>query len=163
MLKSARGAMRNIARKQVEPKAASSAPRPYRIEDQVGYLLRRAHQRASSIFQSTIGDPNITPTQYSSMVKLHEYTELSQNLLGRLVGMDKATMQGVVRRLRDRGLVDSRPDPGDARRTLLSLTLDGQKLVARLLMNGPAVSRETLKPLTGPEQRQLLELLSRII
>jgi DNA-binding MarR family transcriptional regulator len=155
--------MRNVAKKQVEPKAAPNAPRPYRIEEQVGYLLRRAHQRASSIFQATIGDPNITPTQYSSMVKLHEYAELSQNLLGRLVGMDKATMQGVVRRLRDRGLVDSRPDPGDARRTLLSLTLDGQKLVARLLMNGPAVSRETLKPLTGPEQRQFLELLSRII
>ena len=155
--------MRNIAKKEVEPKAATNAPRPYRIEDQVGYLLRRAHQRASSIFQTSIGDPNITPTQYSSMVKLHEYTELSQNLLGRLVGMDKATMQGVVRRLRDRGLVDSRPDPGDARRTLLSLALDGQKLVAKLLMNGPAVSRETLKPLTAPEQRQLLEFLSRII
>src|SRR5436190_1634624 len=155
--------MRNVAQKQGELKAAANASRPYRIEEQVGYLLRRAHQRASSIFQTTIGDPNITPTQYSSMVKLHEYTELSQNLLGRLVGMDKATMQGVVRRLRDRGLVDSRPDPGDARRTLLSLTLDGQKLVDKLLMNGPAVSRETLKPLTGPEQRQLLEFLSRII
>ena len=162
-MRNARGAMRNVAKKQAEPKAAANAPRPYRIEDQVGYLLRRAHQRASSIFQTTIGDPNITPTQYSSMVKLHEYTELSQNLLGRLVGMDKATMQGVVRRLKDRGLVDSRPDPGDARRTLLSLTLVGQKLVAKLLMNGPAVSRETLKPLTGPEQRQLLEFLSRII
>ena len=155
--------MRNVAKKQSEPKAAASAPRPYRIEDQIGYLLRRAHQRASAIFQTTIGDPNITPTQYSSMVKLHEYHELSQNLLGRLVGMDKATMQGVVRRLKDRGLVDSRPDPGDARRTLLSLTLDGQRLVAKLLMNGPAVSRETLKPLNGAEQRQLLELLSKII
>ena len=55
------------------------------------------------------------------MVKLNEYTELPHNLLGRLVGMDKATMQGVVR-LRDRRLPDSRPDPGDARRTLLSLT-----------------------------------------
>ena len=162
-LESAWGAMRNVAKKQSEPKAAASAPRPYRIEDQIGYLLRRAHQRASAIFQMSIGDPNITPTQYSSMVKLHEYTELSQNLLGRLVGMDKATMQGVVRRLKDRGLVDSRPDPGDARRTLLSLTLDGQRIVAKLIMNGPAVSRETLKPLSGPEQRQLLELLSKII
>ena len=37
-------------------------------------------------------------------------------------------MQGVVRRLKDRGLVDSRPDPGDARRTLLSLTLEGQRV-----------------------------------
>lgn len=154
--------MRNVAKKQSEPKATASALRPYRIEEQIGYVLRRAHQRASAIFQTGIGDPNITTTQYSSMVKLNEYTELSQNLLGRLVGMDKATMQGVVRRLKDRGLVDSRPDPGDARRTLLSLTLDGQKLVAKLMMNGPAVSRETLKPLTPAEQRQLLELLSKI-
>ncbi len=156
--------MRNVARKQQEPRTATNAaPRPYRIEEQVGYLLRRAHQRASAIFQVTIGDPNITPTQYSSMVKLNEYTELSQNLLGRLVGMDKATMQGVVRRLKERGLVDSRPDPGDARRTLLSLTTDGQRVVNKLLLNGPAVSRETLKPLNGVEQRQLLELLSRIV
>ncbi len=153
----------NVARKQQEPKSASSpASRPYRIEEQVGYLLRRAHQRASAIFQVSIGDPNITPTQYSSMVKLNEYTELSQNLLGRLVGMDKATMQGVVRRLKERGLVDSRPDPGDARRTLLSLTTEGQRLVNKLLINGPAVSRETLKPLTAQEQRHLLELLSKI-
>ena len=154
----------NVARKQQEPKSAtSSASRPYRIEEQIGYLLRRAHQRASAIFQVSIGDPNITPTQYSSMVKLHEYAELSQNLLGRLVGMDKATMQGVVRRLRDRGLVDSRPDPGDARRTLLSLTTEGQRSVNKLLINGPSVSRETLKPLTAQEQRQLLELLSKIV
>jgi len=154
----------NVARKQQEPKSAtSSASRPYRIEEQIGYLLRRAHQRASAIFQVSIGDPNITPTQYSSMVKLNEYTELSQNLLGRLVGMDKATMQGVVRRLKERGLVDSRPDPGDARRTLLSLTTEGQRSVNKLLINGPSVSRETLKPLTAQEQRQLLELLSKIV
>lgn len=154
----------NVAKKQQEQKSASSpASRQYRIEEQVGYLLRRAHQRASAIFQVSIGDPNITPTQYSSLVKLNEYTELSQNLLGRLVGMDKATMQGVVRRLKERGLVDSRPDPGDARRTLLSLTTEGQRLVNKLLVNGPAVSRETMKPLTAQEQRQLLELLSRIV
>src|SRR4051812_39367650 len=154
--------MRNVAKKQGEPKAAVSTPRPYKIEDQIGYLLRRAHQRASAIFQVNIGDPNITPTQYSSMVKLNEYTELSQNLLGRLVGMDKATMQGVVRRLKDRKLVDSRPDPGDARRTLLSLTTGGQNITNKWLMTGPAVSRETLKPLTAIEQRQLLDLLSKI-
>lgn len=154
----------NVAKKQQEQRSASSpASRQYRIEEQVGYLLRRAHQRASAIFQVSIGDPNITPTQYSSLVKLNEYTELSQNLLGRLVGMDKATMQGVVRRLKERGLVDSRPDPGDARRTLLSLTTEGQRLVNKLLINGPAVSRETMKPLSVQEQRQLLELLSRIV
>jgi DNA-binding MarR family transcriptional regulator len=153
----------SVAKKQSESKAASAAtPRPYKIEEQIGYLLRRAHQRASAIFQVSIGDPNITPTQYSSMVKLAEYRELSQNHLGRLVGMDKATMQGVVRRLKDRNLVDSRPDPGDARRTLLSLTGEGQRLVNKLVINGPAVSRETLKPLSPEDQRRLVELLGKL-
>src|SRR4051812_1119572 len=153
----------NVARKHQELTPAGPATRPYRIEEQIGYLLRRAHQKASAIFQVTIGDPNITPTQYSSMAKLNEYTELSQNHLGRLVGMDKATMQGVVRRLKERGWVDSRPDPGDARRTLLSLTTEGQRMVNKLLINGPAVSRETLKPLTVQEQRQLVDLLSKLV
>ena len=50
----------------------------------------------------------------------------------------------------------------DARRTLISLTVEGQRLITKLMVNGPAVSRETLKPLNAQEQRQLLELLARL-
>jgi DNA-binding MarR family transcriptional regulator len=132
------------------------------VERQIGYLLRRAHQRASAIFQEQIGDPNITPTQFSSLVKLHEDVEVSQNQLGRLVGMDKATTQGVIRRLKVRNLVASRADPSDARRTLLRLTGDGDRLVQRLMAAGPRVTTETLKPLNPDEQRQLVNLLARI-
>ena len=134
----------------------------YRVERQIGYLLRRAHQRASAIFQEQIGDPNVTPTQFSSLVKLHEERELSQNYLGRLVGMDKATTQGVIRRLKARNLVSARSDPGDARRTRLRLTGEGERLVQRLMTAGPRVTTETLKPLNPDEQRQLVNLLARI-
>jgi DNA-binding MarR family transcriptional regulator len=134
----------------------------YRVERQIGYLLRRAHQRASAIFQEQIGDPNITPTQFSSLVKLHEEGELSQNHLGRLVGMDKATTQGVIRRLKVRNLVAARSDPGDARRTRLRLTGEGERLVQRLMSAGPRVTNETLKPLSPDEQCQLINLLARI-
>jgi len=136
---------------------------PYTVEQQIGYLLRRAHQRATAVFQANIGDPGTTPTQFTSMVKLAEHGELSQNLLGRMVGMDKATTQGVVRRLRDRALIAARPDPDDARRTLLSLTPSGEQILARLVANGPRVSAETLKPLDAAEQRTLLGLLARLI
>ncbi len=135
----------------------------YTVEHQIGYLLRRAHQRATALFQAHIGDPGTTPTQFTSMVKLGEQGELSQNHLGRLVGMDKATAQGVVRRLRDRDLIAARPDPADARRTLLRLTPTGEDVLARLVANGPRVTAETLKPLDAAEQRTLLGLLSRLI
>ena len=143
--------------------ATEATEQPYRIEEQIGFLLRRADQRASAIFQVIIGDPDITQTQYASLVKLLEYNELSQNHLGRLVGTDKATIQGVVRRLKQRGLVDSQPHPGDARSVLVRLTAEGHELISRLMINGPAVSREILKPLDAQEQRRLIELLSRTI
>ena len=135
----------------------------YTVEHQIGYLLRRAHQRATALFQANIGDPGTTPTQFTSMVKLGERGELSQNHLGRLVGIDKATAQGVVRRLRDRDLIAARPDPVDARRTLLRLTPAGEEALARLVANGPRVSAETLKPLDDAEQRTLLSLLARLV
>ncbi|MCW5751311.1 MAG: MarR family transcriptional regulator [Alphaproteobacteria bacterium] len=135
---------------------------PYRLEEQVGHLLRRAHQRASAIFQAMIGDEQVTPTQYAAMVKLHDLGELSQNHLGRLTAMDPATTQGVMRRLLDRDLIAARSDPDDKRRTLLSLSPKGRELIGRLMVNGPLISDETLKPLNEQERKTLLALLSRI-
>ncbi len=151
-----------------EARKAKAVPPPsdetaYRLEDQVGYLIRRAHQRASAIFQALIGDAQITPTQYSTLVKLHDLGELSQNHLGRLTAMDPATTQGVIRRLQERELIANRPDPNDRRRTLLRLTPGGQTLVEALLVNGPKVTASTLAPLSPAEQGVFLSLLKRLV
>ena len=134
----------------------------YRLEAQIGHLLRRAHQRATAIFQTEIGDGNVTPTQFAALVRLLEEGETSQNRLGRLTAMDPATIQGVIRRLIERRLIESRPDPDDRRRMLLRLSVEGRALVARLLPNGPRVSAATLAPLNAEEQRTLLALLERL-
>jgi len=97
----------------------------YLLEDQVGHLLRRAHQRHTAIFQATIGDDQLTPLQFAALMKLADVDETSQNQLGRLTAMDAATMQGVIKRLIARGLILRRPDPDDRRRLLLTLTEDG--------------------------------------
>lgn len=144
-----------------DSKVPSISP-PYRLEDQAGHLLRRAHQRATAIFQTYIGDDQITPTQYAALVKLMDEGELSQNHLGRLTAMDPATAQGVTRRLLDRELILARPDPADKRRTLLSLSSRGQSLVDRLVQNGPRVTGETLKPLSEAERKTFLALLRRL-
>ncbi len=145
-----------------QSKRRRAAAAPYRLEDQVGHLLRRAHQRATAIFQATIGDQRITPTQYAALVTLHDAGELSQNLLGRMTAMDPATIQGVTRRLQARRLVAGRPDPNDRRRSLLRLTDPGIALVERLIPNGPDVSAATLDPLSPADRKTFLALLKRI-
>ena len=142
--------------------APSPLPDGYVLEDQVGHLIRRAHQRHTSLFLAMIGDAQVTTTQYAALVKLHEMGELSQNHLGRLTAMDPATIQGVIRRLTSPKLISHRPDKNDKRRRCLSLTPAGRDLVARLMANGPKVSQATLDPLDAAEQRQFLALLKRL-
>lgn len=134
----------------------------YRVEAQIGHLLRRAHQRATSIFQETLDDPNLTPTQFAALMRLADDGPLSQNRLGRLAAMDPATVQGVARRLEERGLVTRVADETDRRRTVLSVTEEGRALADRLVDSARAVSERTLSPLTPEERETLLRLLGKL-
>ena len=140
-----------------------AAAEPYRLELQVGHLLRRAHQRATALFQEHMDELALTPTQYAALVKIGDVSEISQNHLGRLTAMDPATSQGVIRRLEAHGLIALRPDPDDRRRTLLSLNDAGKWLVRVAIARGRAITRATLAPLAADEQAVLLALLKRLI
>ena len=133
----------------------------YRLEDQVGFHLRRAGQRHAAIFAGHMGD-ELTPTQWAALAKLAELRSVSQNLLGRETAMDGATIKGVVDRLGKRGLIATAPDPADGRRMLVTITPEGLAAVARGVAAAAAVTAETLEPLDQVEQRELIALLRRI-
>jgi len=153
-----------VARSTHAPHAASAATAiPSVIEDQIGHLLRRAHQRATAIFLAELGERfQITPTQYAALVKLHDLGEQSQNQLGRLTAMDPATIQGVIKRLEERSLIERSGDPGDKRRTTLRLSASGAKLVAAMIPSGLRISAVTLEPLDAEERTVFLALLRRL-
>ena len=126
--------------------------RDYRLEDQVGFVLRKVHQRASEIFARVMAEFEVTPQQFSTLVKLDDLGESTQNRLGRLVAMDPATTQGVVERLRKRDLVRVRPDPAHRRRLLVGLSPSGRAEVGRMRARAHEVSarqRATLMRLLG--------------
>lgn len=133
----------------------------YTLDDQIGYLLRLASQRHATIFQKTI-EHDLTPTQFATLVRVAENGEVSQNHLGRLAGIDIATIKGVVDRLRDKFLIETRPDPDDKRRFLISLSLQGEALMQSLYAIGLAISDETLAPLKDSERQTLIALLRKI-
>ena len=81
----------------------------YRLEHQVGYWLRRAYQRHMAIFAGVMSDLDLTSMQFAALVKLHELKAVSQTELGRLTGMDRATIDAVTEKWARLGL------PGDGR------------------------------------------------
>ena len=146
-------------------KAAAAAARPepaYRLEDQVGFLLRRAYQRASSNLIDRIGPYDLTAPQFATLARLYERGTLSQNLLGRLVAMEPANIRDVVLRLKKRRLVTTRRDPDDGRLILVSLTASGTSLVEELLPIEIECTARTLAKFNANEKTLLYDLLGRL-
>lgn len=133
----------------------------YILEDQVGFLLRVAGQRHSTIFQS-LAPLNLTPTQFSAVVKLLQLGECSQNELGRQTAMDVATIKGVIDRLRKRNLVEVKPDPDDKRRSLIVPTDAAKTLESEFCDAGSQITEKTLRPLTAAERKTFLKLLAKM-
>lgn len=134
----------------------------YVLDAQIGFLLRKAYQRNSTIFLDLVPG-KLTTTQFSVMYRLAEDGPMSQNLLGRSVAMDGATTKGVVDRLIARDLLATRRDPADRRRHLVSLTPRGVKLIDEAVDAAIRVTEETLAPLREREKETLLRLLAKII
>ncbi len=133
----------------------------YALEDQPGFLFRLALRRHTAIFTSNMGD--LTPPQFSVLVKLLEIGPTSQNYLGRLVAFDQATIKGIVDRLSARGLVALCPDPSDKRRRAVVLTDKGQKLAEKSIKIARAITDKTVEPLTRSEQEAFVRLLKKLI
>lgn len=132
----------------------------YRLDDQIGYILRRVTQRHLSIFAAAI--PEVTTTQFAVLARLAEIGPVSQNHLGRATAMDAATIKGVVDRLAKLGLVATTADPADRRRLIVSLTEAGSGLVTARTATALRISADTVSPLSAGEARTLMQLLLRL-
>ena len=135
----------------------------YILDDQVGFVLRQAQQRHTTIFAAEMIE-GLTPTQWAALAKLREVGDCSQNHLGRLTAMDAATIKGVIDRLTGRGFTDGpRPtirDDRGARVDLDRVALTPHGL--RTLYDRAARDRcadhadETLEPLDEERARTLI-------
>lgn len=133
----------------------------YKLDDQIGYVLRRVTQRHLAIFSERV--PQVTTTQWAVLARLAELGPLSQNHLGRMTSMDAATIKGVVDRLARMGFVETAADPQDRRRLTVSLTDAGQRVYQDGVSTALKISAETLGPLTEKERDQLMVLLLKLV
>ena len=134
----------------------------YRLEHQVGYWLRRAYQRHMAIFAGIMSDLDLTSMQFAALVKLHELKAVSQTELGRLTGMDRATISGVVARLKRRNLVLYKPDPLDKRSRIIALTPAGEGLLHEAMQRIGRVTEQTLEPIAPADRESLRAILQKM-
>ena len=142
--------------------AAGIIETDYRLDDHVGFQLRRAYQRASANLATRLAAYDVTVPQFSVLARLHERGQVSQNFLGRLAVMEPANIRDVVLRLKKRGLIRAQKDSSDRRLIVLSLTRAGSSLFETLRLLQAESTAQTLAPLRPVERTLLLNLLSRL-
>ena len=137
------------------------AAQGYVLDEQVGFLMRVAMQRHTSIFMSRMIE-GLTQPQFAALAKLLEVGPCSQNHLGRLIYLDASTIKGIVDRLQLRGLVATCDDPSDKRRRAVTLTDKGRRTTEAATGVAAKITKKTLAPLTGEEQKAVLKLLRKL-
>jgi MarR family transcriptional regulator, lower aerobic nicotinate degradation pathway regulator len=143
------------------PRRKRTGNSEYRLDDQVGFLLRVAMQRHTAIFMGRIVK-GLTQTQFAALAKLREVGPCSQNQLGRLIYLDAATTKGVVDRLEGRGFVTARPDARDRRRRAIALTDAGRAAADAAVKVAGQITHATLAPLSPAEQKHVIRLLRKL-
>ena len=132
------------------------------LDDHVGVALRRAYQHAVANLTARIARFDLSPLEFSVLVRLHDIGSWTQNSLGRSIFMEPANIAALVRRLAERGLVTREPDPDDRRAIRVSITPAGIELLAVARTEADAANTHTLSVLEPAERAELMALLRRL-
>jgi DNA-binding MarR family transcriptional regulator len=98
--------------------------------DSVGFLLAKAGQRWNELLSAEFaaaGFPEVRAAYGSLLVPLFEADGLRHGELARRSRLSKQTLTTMARALEADGLIERRPDPFDARATLIYLTAHARR------------------------------------
>jgi len=102
------------------------------VADAVGQLLRRS-ARAGLYRELTAGlDPAVNEATYPVISGLARTGPATAAGLAAEIGVDRSVASRHATRLERAGLLRREPDPSDRRGTLLTLTPEGEKLIAAM-------------------------------
>jgi DNA-binding MarR family transcriptional regulator len=126
-----------------------------------GFMLRRAHQIAVSVFLEQTSDLRITTTQYGILFLLRHQPGIDQITVAKLLGLDRSTTAMVLKKLESDGLVGRSVGAGDRRRRALELTPAGTAMLKRLKAPASKARERLLSVLAPSERATFLRLLDK--
>ena len=133
---------------------------PMALADEPGHLIRRAQQIAVSTFHEVHGR-HVTPIQYAILRTLHESPGIDQVTLANMVALDTSTAADIAARLESKGWIVREVLP--RRQRSLSLTDEGQAVLAALRPGAQAMQSTLMGQLEPAEQAEFLRLLRKFV
>ncbi|SRR5579871_3439296 len=141
--------------------AASQSNPLEELYQRPGFMIRRVHQIAVSLFIEETGKLGVTNRQYGILFVLKHRPGIDQISVANLLGLDRSTTGMVLKKLEQDGLVARSIGAHDRRRHSLRLTRSGDKLLAQLAEPARKARARVLSAFTPCEQMLFLQLLDK--
>jgi len=132
------------------------------LRDVVGFRIRRIQNHLSQNFAARVGRKDIKPGLFSTLAIISANPGISQTILAREIGFDKATVVALVDSLEGFGWAVRERAPNDRRRHALQITKEGKLALKNLLQVGLANEAKSRAALTPQELKRLFELLDKL-
>jgi DNA-binding MarR family transcriptional regulator len=98
----------------------------------VSNIYRAANAVRGHVERTVLAPHDLTWTGWVVLWVVWIWGDIESRHVAAEAGISKGTLTGVVKTLSAKGLLDRRVHPADARRVLLSLTADGEELMAEV-------------------------------
>lgn len=121
--------------------------------------LLRARESIMRRFRPMLACHDITEQQWRVLRVLNEGDEADGSEVAERSCIMAPSLSRIVRSLDERGLINRRRDPGDARRTMLSITDKGVALIAAVAPESRAIYADIRERFGNERYEELLDLL----
>lgn len=136
---------------------------PDPLADRTGFLLSRAHFSSRDRADELLRPYGIVVRHFGLMMLLAEHGPSSQQALARRLSVSPAMITQIVDDVETRGLVERRPNPGDRRSYLVTLTPAGKRTLTAGRRVAKTVADEIVAKVGEDGDRELRALLRKLV
>jgi DNA-binding MarR family transcriptional regulator len=133
-----------------------------RLDDSLGYVLRRAQLAVFKTFQNMFKSLDITPAQCSVLLIIEKNPGLTQTQVSDALGIKRANFVALFDTLEARALAQRAP-ASDRRSYALQLTPRGRMLLRKIHAVSDMHEEKISAPLSKPERAELFRLLNLLV
>lgn len=127
--------------------------------DVILFILSKANQKVYGTFKSRLQPYGLTPMQGLVLHALYEEEGLSAGELGKRLGLDSATLSGVLDRMAESGWITKNAVSADRRVLNIQLTDKSRPYRSKFLRDTVEVNQEVLSIFSMEERLLLMRML----
>jgi DNA-binding MarR family transcriptional regulator len=135
---------------------------PRFVDDYLGYLLGQANYALYKDFDAHVRAAGLSSIEWRVLATLHDSPPLTVSQLAQEVLSKQPTVTKLVQRMADQGRLVLQADASDQRRTLVSATASGRRLVRPLVDEARQQEARMLRALGPTEKLALKKLLEKL-